>query len=673
MGSGYLSFLAILIVAHLHPEIAANDDWKDFVQRRVEETKTTGTISRVKSIGRGSSQRLLSRSKSILSRQIDPSDEEIYSKYSDAGHAELERRASKSPDSPTERHMITVAELEKLEALIKEGALERQGRPVSGDGVQPESIPPLAADVPPPAEDVPPLIPMKGTLKRSAHTSMRNVRRGGLATARTARRSSEPKKAGSKIAQESVGVEDGIPPSTNPPTPALSPHERRESLPGLDVIDGNDGRLSVGVDKSRTSAPATLEQLDLQNVGRSLPEVKSPEQMIESNEAVLGQVQPRQLRRPPLRRQTVDSPESLSLPAPPPSPPKEPPPPPEKPPKKSPVSPTFPSASATSPSPMVVSEPVASIPGGRSSQSSPQLYQTVPAPPPYQPYTPTAQPEQPAPPQPPKRGWSRLFTSSSDDDQTKEKVSNKGKIKKAASYSESPKPDRSEQRSSVESDRKSLVETSTTAVIITTTSPPVAPSPSPPPQTSTKQSNKKDSGLFASIFGSKKKSESKEKASKAQDSNTATGPASQDRSQYARHGPGGWGDAGPAAGPPALNYYYTRFPIHVERAIYRLSHIKLANPRRPLLQQVLLSNFMYGYLNLINKAVQPQLPPQQLQQTQQQEMVQPVQQPQESYVEEPTQPEEHVFYSTEDQNDYYGQDYYGAEYEDDQDDVSPSQ
>lgn len=43
-----------------------------------------------------------------------------------------------------------------------------------------------------------------------------------------------------------------------------------------------------------------------------------------------------------------------------------------------------------------------------------------------------------------------------------------------------------------------------------------------------------------------------------------------------------------------------RFPVHVERAIYRLSHLKLADPKRPLKQQVLLSNFMYSYLNLVN-------------------------------------------------------------------------
>ncbi|GMF08372.1 unnamed protein product [Ambrosiozyma monospora] len=43
-----------------------------------------------------------------------------------------------------------------------------------------------------------------------------------------------------------------------------------------------------------------------------------------------------------------------------------------------------------------------------------------------------------------------------------------------------------------------------------------------------------------------------------------------------------------------------RYPVHVERAIYRLSHLKLADPKRPLCQQVLLSNFMYAYLNLVN-------------------------------------------------------------------------
>ncbi|KAI7858745.1 activator of mitotic machinery Cdc14 phosphatase activation C-term-domain-containing protein [Circinella umbellata] len=43
---------------------------------------------------------------------------------------------------------------------------------------------------------------------------------------------------------------------------------------------------------------------------------------------------------------------------------------------------------------------------------------------------------------------------------------------------------------------------------------------------------------------------------------------------------------------------HERLPLHTERAIYRLSHIKLTNPRRPLYQQVLISNFMFAYLSL---------------------------------------------------------------------------
>ncbi|KAI8061357.1 hypothetical protein BDF21DRAFT_429364 [Thamnidium elegans] len=45
--------------------------------------------------------------------------------------------------------------------------------------------------------------------------------------------------------------------------------------------------------------------------------------------------------------------------------------------------------------------------------------------------------------------------------------------------------------------------------------------------------------------------------------------------------------------------YLTRLPLHVERAIYKLSHVKLANPRRPLHEQVLISNQMFWYLSII--------------------------------------------------------------------------
>ncbi|SAM07666.1 hypothetical protein [Absidia glauca] len=44
-----------------------------------------------------------------------------------------------------------------------------------------------------------------------------------------------------------------------------------------------------------------------------------------------------------------------------------------------------------------------------------------------------------------------------------------------------------------------------------------------------------------------------------------------------------------------------RLPIHIERGVYRLSHVKLANPRRPLHDQVIISNFMFWYLSIANQ------------------------------------------------------------------------
>lgn len=45
---------------------------------------------------------------------------------------------------------------------------------------------------------------------------------------------------------------------------------------------------------------------------------------------------------------------------------------------------------------------------------------------------------------------------------------------------------------------------------------------------------------------------------------------------------------------------YARYPLHIERALYRLSHFKLANPRRALAEQVMISNLMFWYLSVVN-------------------------------------------------------------------------
>ncbi|KAJ3214344.1 hypothetical protein HDU67_001785, partial [Dinochytrium kinnereticum] len=43
---------------------------------------------------------------------------------------------------------------------------------------------------------------------------------------------------------------------------------------------------------------------------------------------------------------------------------------------------------------------------------------------------------------------------------------------------------------------------------------------------------------------------------------------------------------------------HPRYPLHIEKAVYRLSHIKLAQPRRPLHEQVVISNLMLYILSV---------------------------------------------------------------------------
>jgi hypothetical protein len=94
---------------------------------------------------------------------------------------------------------------------------------------------------------------------------------------------------------------------------------------------------------------------------------------------------------------------------------------------------------------------------------------------------------------------------------------------------------------------------------------------------SSKEEKKEKDGLFSSLFGGKKKGE-RDSGGKKSSSLRALSP------EPPRHM------------RPDVDYNWTRFTLLEERAIYRMAHIKLANPRRPLHSQVLLSNFMYAYL-----------------------------------------------------------------------------
>lgn len=92
----------------------------------------------------------------------------------------------------------------------------------------------------------------------------------------------------------------------------------------------------------------------------------------------------------------------------------------------------------------------------------------------------------------------------------------------------------------------------------------------------TEPKKEKEVGLFSSIFGGGKK-----KANQDSPKKQARQASPEPRIRELK---------------PDIDYNWTRFSILEERAIYRMAHIKLANPRRALYSQVLLSNFMYSYL-----------------------------------------------------------------------------
>lgn len=121
----------------------------------------------------------------------------------------------------------------------------------------------------------------------------------------------------------------------------------------------------------------------------------------------------------------------------------------------------------------------------------------------------------------------------------------------------------------------------------------------------------KDAGLFHSLFGGGKKKGEKDVTAK-------------------KHPLRGLSpEPPPRILKPDIDYAWTRFSILEERAIYRMAHIKLANPRRALQSQVLLSNFMYSYLAKVQQMHPHMQIPQSAAQKQQQAQQKKTEQPEE--------------------------------------------
>lgn len=116
-----------------------------------------------------------------------------------------------------------------------------------------------------------------------------------------------------------------------------------------------------------------------------------------------------------------------------------------------------------------------------------------------------------------------------------------------------------------------------------------------------KKSKKDKDGFLGSLFGGKKKQEEPSPVSNFSADGRAAAAALLGTSKSAKS-VGLTGHQTPSPTSPGFSNF-ARYPIHVERAIYRLSHIKLANARRPLFEQVLISNLMFWYLGVIGRNV----------------------------------------------------------------------
>ena len=610
------------VPARLHPELAP-EGWKAFVEAKVKEIRSpSGGKDGFLSAGNQGGQTGLRRKKSMLSRQIDNTGGKAAEQYED-GAERLERRRSQNGGGG----MLKVSDLENLvndpSSLLRKLSVSPAGKMGPNGKID---------------EDLPILPPLGQTLRRSTRTTYRKERGGHLGGLGSGR-SKRVNRGGADTDTEdySPGNSPGSPNfilqrvQTEPISLAHAAANRSHSRPnGLRTPELNQSRAGELRESNDPKDSAVRNKPAVSTPGTVPTPSSSFEDMLANSTSI-----------PPLSN-TVSSPKSSS----------------SKPSRRS-TSPTHPpqphgrreSQDRGVPIPRIVETPPteqtqqAKLSEKPSSQQSTQQSPSKPSKRPQlvrqegssnlaeaaRPSSAGRESLVPNPTSEAKRtgrsdsvgsstrksswGWLVGDSGKEREKEQKEKVSEKDGEKSKSKKSKSSKIEKSVDK---EKDHARL-DVIQKSIDGKESSPhdkggdggrdkekaDASGSRKSNTQEAAGSKKEKDSGLFSSFFGgSRKKSGSESHKAKS-----------------ARN-------ASPERPHVQQNFYYTRFPIHIERAIYRLSHLKLANPRRPLLQQVLLSNFMYSYLAKV-QMTQPTLLQQQQQQQQQQ--LQQQQEAQEAY------------------------------------------
>jgi hypothetical protein len=585
------------VPARVHPELAPME-FKTFLENRVNSIKRrSGEQASLSPDGleRSGSSGSLRRKKSMLSRQIDNDGGRGAVGYKD-GAEQLERKKSQSAPQVPE---LKISDLKELDALVRDPSKAMQKLTLD-TGTRSVVDPEVSVE-----EDMPILPNAPGIgLRRSTRTT---YRRGSL---RKGERVPFSKRAGSLRGERTDGEE----------SPASSPV---------------DGRPSIGFPLTKVqSEPTTTENFSRPNRGarrlQNLPQTSPPGSSTEGNAedisvkdiapsiATHDSLTPPQPQQQPPQTSSVqrsnsfprnDAPVPRII---------ETPPPPEDPSESPPARHQFPerSSSQTPPAPPARSSkrpPLDRKPSGvqtapRVLNSSPTLNDMVQHPSPLPgssartdtlTFIPTL--EEKKPEKKPKKdkdeldssgsrkpswGW---FKGSDEKDKKDKKKEDDHKRSKAKLGTDKPHDNA---RLDVLQSTLETAPRGRESLVLDRDSMEYKLQDERKKESSRKsggESKKERDGLFSSFFGGSKKKTDRDSGGKKGSSLRALSPEPPHRPLK-----------------PDVDYNWTRFSILEERAIYRMAHIKLANPRRALYSQVLLSNFMYSYLAKVQQ-MHPQM------------------------------------------------------------------